>query len=108
MKDLLKKYGIPFAVWYSSLYFGGIATLYILFESGIFGENAVIDLIKMTPLENYVDLSKIDSKHGNLGAAVVVNELMEVIRLPFAILTIPYITEALDKRREKRNPPTKS
>ena len=102
VKQLWKQYGIPFAVYYSSLYFGGAATVYLVIQSGALGDSAVIvDWIKTTPVSNYVDLSNINPKYGNLGIAIVINECLEIIRFPFALLTIPYIKKVWDRRRQQ-------
>jgi len=63
------------------------------------GEEGVLEWVRMTPIADYVDLSKMNPKFGNAAGAVVINEILEVIRLPVAILTIPRIKAAWDKRR---------
>jgi len=99
VKGLIKEYGLAFTIWYSTLYFGGMGTCYLVLESGLLGEQGALEWIRMTSIPDYVDLSTINPKLANVAGAIVINECLGFIRLPLAILTIPKIKAAWGKRK---------
>jgi len=101
LKGLWKKYGIPFAVYYSSLYFGGMVTCYLVLQSGVLGTD-VLELVKMTPIPNYMDISWVKPEYGNLGGAILANEILEVVRMPVVLLTTPRVVRAWERWKAKK------
>lgn len=43
-------------------------------------------------LDRFIDLSRINPTGGNLALSIAINEALEVVRLPFVLATVPYVT----------------
>ena len=102
IRGMLKKYGLPFIIWYSSLYFTTGAIIYLSIESGLVGGGDILEWVRQTGFSPDI-VDKINPKYGNIGAAIVLNECLEIARFPFAISTTPMIIKAWKKVSEKKN-----
>jgi hypothetical protein len=103
IRDMLKQYGLPFFVWYSSLYFGTGFFIYVSIESGLLGGGDVLQWVQQTGWFSQDIIDKINPKYGNIGAAIVINECLEIARFPFAIATTPAIIRAWKKFSGKKS-----
>ena len=85
-KAKAKTYGPFFLVYYTGFWmFTGVSIYFMIEQSG---PSFAIDTIKKLGLDQYVDLNRIDPSIGNIAVAVAINELIEPIRLPIALLTV--------------------
>ncbi|KAF4747752.1 hypothetical protein FOZ62_005452 [Perkinsus olseni] len=82
----MQKYGLPFVFWYGLLYVGGGIAWFLIFEYDYVSYDYVHNKLSSLGLEKYI--RDIDPTLGKLGIAIAVNEISEVIRLPFALATI--------------------
>lgn len=81
-----------FVVYYAGLYVTtGVACYGVLSYTQAVDIGQVIDYLQ---LREQLDID-LDGSAGNLVAAVAVNEGLEVLRLPFALLTTPMLARAL-------------
>lgn len=90
MKALARDYGLAFtAIWTGTWLFTGILT-YGAIEIG--GVDAIALIAKIDGWTGYNFSSKIDPTYGKIGVAIVVNELLEPLRLPLVIsITKPIV-----------------
>ncbi|KAF4738861.1 hypothetical protein FOZ63_017275 [Perkinsus olseni] len=82
----MQTYGLPFVFWYGLLYVGGGIAWFLIFEYDYVSYDYVHNKLSSLGLEKYI--RDIDPTLGKLGIAIAVNEISEVIRLPFALATI--------------------
>ncbi|OQR80617.1 hypothetical protein ACHHYP_17415 [Achlya hypogyna] len=97
--------GLPFLVWWTTLYGASGFTIYYGLSSGWFGGSDAVDLIRGLGLDKYVDLESLNPEYGNIAIAVVLNEILETVRFPFCLATTPMIKRAWAK---VRNQPTEA
>jgi hypothetical protein len=88
-------------VWWTTLYGTSGFTIYWLLQNGYIGGGDAIDLIRSLGLESYVDIEKLNPTYGNIALAVVINEFLEVVRLPICIATTPMIKRSWTKLRNR-------
>lgn len=92
-KDLSRNYGMPFMMWYGVCW----ATTGILMYAAV--EVGGIDAIPWIAwLDTYTGLdlaSKVDPKLGKMGMALVMNEMIEPLRLPIVILTCKPVVDRI-------------
>eukprot|EP00049_Salpingoeca_infusionum_P019022 m.359799 g.359799 ORF g.359799 m.359799 type:complete len:245 (-) comp18740_c0_seq1:96-830(-) len=94
LRELFTKHGPKFLVYYTGVW---LATGFMLYA----GVNAIGgDIVQTTLLEQcdkydfqYLGnlLRDVKPQHANVGVAIAVNEVMEVVRLPFSLITYPLI-----------------
>jgi len=58
-----------------------------------------LDIARKIHLDSLVNLDNIDPRGGNLMLSVLLNEAAEVVRLPLAIATVPFITRRWERIR---------
>jgi len=92
-KILATEYGVAFTVWWTFVWaVSGFVTY------GAIEMSDIDSLTLIAKLESYVgyDLSsKIDPKYGNIGLAVVVNEVFEPLRFPIVIATTKPVVDKI-------------
>ena len=92
-KILATEYGVAFTVWWTFVWaVSGFVTY------GAIEMSDIDSLTLIAKLESYVgyDLSsKIDPKYGNIGLAVVVNEVFEPLRFPIVIATTKPVVDRI-------------
>lgn len=93
----LKKYGMPYLVWWSGLYGGSFCGIYAALEYDYIQIN-VVEMAQYLGLEKFVDLSKYDPKSGNLVKAFVINEIVEIGRFPLTIITLPLFLKLIRRK----------
>jgi hypothetical protein len=92
-KKLATEYGLPLTGYYAVCWFTTACMIY--------GSITVFDvdvLMYIAKADAYFDWDlarKIDPKLGTIGATIVLNELVEPIRLPFVILTVKPVVDKL-------------
>jgi len=92
-KTLATEYGVAFTVWWTFVW---AVTGFVTY--GAIEMSDVDSLTLIAKLESYVgyDLSsKIDPKYGNIGLAVVVNEVFEPLRFPIVIATTKPVVDRI-------------
>lgn len=91
--DLVKLHGPVFIVWWGSLWALGAGGLFLGFEYHFFGAGVdAMSLAREWGVDQVVDLSGLPPRLGNVGVAVAFNEVLEVVRFPFALMTVKYWT----------------
>ena len=92
-KILATEYGIAFTVWCTFVWaVSGFVTY------GAIEMSDIDSLTLIAQLESYVEYdlsSKIDPKYGNIGLAVVVNEVFEPLRFPIVIATTKPVVDRI-------------
>lgn len=85
-KSLLKNYGFPLMVYYWTLWatMGGIVYLGIDFG----GVDAIALLQKIDTNMGWSLSDKVDPQLGKMGVALILNECLEPIRMPFVVVTL--------------------
>lgn len=81
-----KRYGPFFVVYYTAVWITTGVGIFFAIEH--VGNDAVLDTLKQLGVDQFVDLSKVDTQLGNAVTAVVLNELIEPLRLPIGIATV--------------------
>uniref|UniRef100_A0A7S1UAG9 DUF1279 domain-containing protein n=1 Tax=Phaeomonas parva TaxID=124430 RepID=A0A7S1UAG9_9STRA len=100
VKALIKEYGAPFAVWYGTLYFGFGLGIYGTLVSGVVVDqnniHELFEYVNLDALAEQYDLGHVLNEQTSVAlAALALNEMCEVVRLPLAIATTPYIIRAV-------------
>ncbi|EQC25423.1 hypothetical protein SDRG_16711 [Saprolegnia diclina VS20] len=93
--------GLPFLVWWTTLYGATGFTIYYGLSRGWFGGSDAVDLIRGLGLDSYIDLDSLNPEYGNIAIAVVLNEILETVRFPFCLATTPMIKRAWAKVRNQ-------
>ena len=96
MTALSRDYGLSFVVYWTGLWaVTGVAT----YAGIVYGEVDVISYIRL--FDEYAGWSlaeRIDPRLGDIAVAVAVNEMMEPVRLPFVVMTTPYVVGLFKKK----------
>jgi hypothetical protein len=90
---LLKDYGMPMMAYYGATWFTTGVVLFLLAEVGGMDATAVL-----TYADTYTGLNmatKVDPTLGKMGIVLILNELLEPIRLPFVVLTAKTVIDRL-------------
>ena len=85
-KMLLSEYGMPMMGWYACCWLASGAAVYGLATVGGMDAMAVLSYI-----DSYTNLNmaaRVDPEMGKLGIVLILNEMLEPIRLPFVVLTV--------------------
>jgi len=103
IRSFWKKYGRLGLGLYAGIYLLGIPAFYLLVQSGVLPIDGsdLQQLVVNLGLQEYVgtiDLSQVPPERYSLALAVVINELVEVLRLPLAI----FLTVRIRRARERR------
>ena len=111
-KDMVQQHGMFAMAYYTSMYVCTGAGVYGLLQSGLVNSDgavrAVQAIAQAVGLGDHVDLSRADPRLGNLAVAVAVNELLEVVRLPFVLATIPAAHRLFDAVKPWKSDPNAS
>ncbi|KAF1330994.1 hypothetical protein FI667_g2589, partial [Globisporangium splendens] len=94
---VISQFGLPFVVWWTTLYIGTGVGLYVAFDTGLIAGSDAIDFIMSMGLDKFIDPQNLDPKYGNMALAVVLNECIEPIRFPIALATIPTVKRIFSK-----------
>jgi hypothetical protein len=92
-KALLRNYGLPLFVYYWAVYGTMGVTAYLAIDFG--GLDAMAVLGKFDDFTGWSLTEKVDPALGKIGLALVVNELLEPIRLPFVVATLKPVMETV-------------
>ena len=90
---LLKDYGMPMMAYYGATWFTTGVLLFLAAEVGGMDATAVLDYA-----DSYTGLnlaSQVDPTLGKLGIVLILNEMLEPIRLPFVVLTAKAVIDRL-------------
>ena len=85
-KMLLSEYGMPMMGWYAVCWLSTGAIVYGLATVG--GMDAMAVLHKLDYYTNLNMAARVDPELGKLGIVLILNEMLEPIRLPFVVLTV--------------------
>jgi hypothetical protein len=96
----IQQFGMPFLIWWTTLYFASGAGLYLALDTGLLAGDQAIEFIMSLGLDKFVDPARLDPKYGNLAIAIIVNEALEVVRFPITVATIPYVKRAFSRSKE--------
>lgn len=92
------QFGVPFLLWWSTLYVGTGVGLYVAFDTNVIAGADAIKFIMDMGLDRLVDVDRINPTYGNMALAAIVNELLEPLRFPFALATIPTVKRIFSKK----------
>ncbi|KAG1711817.1 hypothetical protein DVH05_009059 [Phytophthora capsici] len=95
----LQQYGLPFLVWWTSLYFASGLSIYVALDTGLISGASIIDFIMQMGLDKFIDPARLDPTYGNIAIAVIVNECIEVIRFPITLATLPYVKRVFTRKQ---------
>ncbi|ETI34329.1 hypothetical protein F441_18929 [Phytophthora nicotianae CJ01A1] len=95
----LQQYGLPFLVWWTSLYLASGVSIYVALDTGLVSGASIIDFIMQNGLDKFIDPARLDPTYGNIAIAVIVNECLEVIRFPITLATLPYIKRVFSRKK---------
>ncbi|KAG2787053.1 hypothetical protein JG687_00007964 [Phytophthora cactorum] len=95
----LQQYGVPFLVWWTSLYLASGVSIYVALDTGLVSGASIIDFIMQIGLDKFIDPARLDPTYGNIAIAVIVNECLEVIRFPITLATLPYIKRIFSRKK---------
>jgi hypothetical protein len=85
-RALAREYGVPLVAWYWAVWGSTCVVCYTAIHVG--GVDAMALLAQIDARTGFDLVSKVDPSVGKIGLAVIVNELVEPIRLPFVIVTV--------------------
>lgn len=85
-KALARDYGMPLLVWYWAAWTSTFALCYGCIELG--NVDAMALIAQMDAKLGWDMASKVDPEMGKIGMALLLNELVEPIRLPIVIVTV--------------------
>ena len=88
-KDMLKKHGPVFLIYWNGMWILSGLTIYAALT---LGEIDPLPLAYAINLDRLIDLSRLDPAHGNVAAAIVLNEVAELVRFPLVVATVPAVT----------------
>ncbi|RHY80727.1 hypothetical protein DYB31_005455 [Aphanomyces astaci] len=91
---MVQENGLPFVLWWVTLYGSSGVGIYYALEAGYIGGGDAIHLIQSLGLDQYIDIEKLNPTYGNIAIAVLMNEILEAVRLPLCIATTPLIKRA--------------
>jgi len=98
MKFFTKKYGVPFLVYWTLLYFGCMGAVYVGLEMDVVSWGRILEFLRWLQFPGYmVDLDALNPTYGRLAVAVALNELLEVVRFPFMIVTLKRVLRLLGR-----------
>jgi hypothetical protein len=92
-KELYRNYGLPLMVWYGACWVTTGALVYAAVE--VFGVDAMSWIAYVDTFTGFGLASKVDPGLGKAGLVVVVNEMIEPVRLPLVILTCKPVVDRI-------------
>ena len=94
LKRMWKEHGTVFVGYYATMWIAGYIPCYFALE--YFGVDGV-EFLKWLGVDEHVDISVIEPKYINALLAMEVNELFEIVRIPFVIATTPALSRRLKR-----------
>jgi hypothetical protein len=92
-KQLSRDYGMPLMLYYAACW--GVTGISIFALLQVTGVDAMHYIQQVDQYMNWNMSSKIDPQLGTIGLTVVLNELVEPLRLPFVILTVKPVVDRI-------------
>jgi hypothetical protein len=92
-KDLSRNYGIPLMMWYGTCWVTTGLLVYTAVELG--GIDAMTVLARIDDYMGFDLASKVDPNLGKIGLILVLNEMLEPLRLPIVILTCKPVVDRI-------------
>ena len=92
-KALVRDYGLPFMAYYWVVWACTFGAVYVSID--IFGVDAMAILENIDVRMGWSLADKVDPTVGNVGLAVVANEFLEPIRLPFVVFTVKPVVDRI-------------
>ena len=92
-KALLRNYGLPLFVYYWGVYGTMAVSAYMAIDFG--GLDAMALIAKVDGYTGFSLAEKVDPALGKIGLALVVNEVLEPVRLPFVVATLKPVMETI-------------
>jgi hypothetical protein len=92
-KFLARNYGLPLVMWYWTCFGTSFVLCWITIEVGGFDAMTIVSQVDAWLDWNMT--SRIDPTYGKIGMALVMNEMLEPLRLPFVILTVKPVVDRL-------------
>jgi hypothetical protein len=92
-KELSRNYGMPLMLWYGTCWTTTAVMVYAAVE--IFGVDAMSWIAAADSFTGFDLASKVDPDFGKAGLVLVVNEMLEPVRLPIVILTCKPVVDRI-------------
>ena len=92
-KILLNEYGLPMMGWYAAMWLASGVAVFALAEVG--GMDAMAVLAKADSFTGLDMCSRVDPTLGKIGIVIILNEMLEPVRLPFVVLTVKPVMDRL-------------
>ena len=99
LKDLVTEYGVPFLIYWTGVWACTGVSTYVLLEA-----TQIDSIALMAKIGVNLDIS---ASTGNIATAVAINEMMEVVRLPFCIATFKPMHRYYKAKMAERKSATK-
>jgi FAM210A/B-like domain len=96
---LARRYGAPFVLWEASLWLGGLGAMYVSLETA---NVDVIEWCRTAGVAEYLPLDSIKPEHGTFAVAFALNEVLEIVRLPFAAATTPMVVRYWERSKQAK------
>lgn len=93
-KNLLRDYGFPLLVYYWATWGTTGLVAYLAIDIG--GLDAMQLIAKADSYTGWDLVSKVDPELGKIGLALMLNEMLEPIRLPFVVATLKPLIETIN------------
>jgi hypothetical protein len=96
-RALARDYGLPLMAWYWAVWGSTCVVCYGAIHVG--GIDAMALLAQIDARTGFDFVSKVDPSVGKIGLAVIVNELVEPVRLPLVIVTVKPVVDQFFPRK---------
>jgi hypothetical protein len=96
-KELARDYGLPFMMWYWTVWFSTALLVYGAIEVG--GIDALEILATVDKYMGWSLSNHVDHTVGTIGLTIAVNELLEPVRLPLVVVTTKPVVDTLFPRK---------
>lgn len=92
-KLLLQEYGMPMIAWYSVIWLSSAVGVFTLAEVG--GMDAMAILAYADSFTGLDMCGRVDPTMGKVGVVLILNEMLEPLRLPFVVLTVKPVIDRI-------------
>lgn len=92
-KELVRNYGLPLFVYYWTVWSAMGVGIYFCIDFGGLDVMSVLD--KVDSYMNFSLKDKVDPELGRIGLALVMNECLEPLRLPFVVMTLKPVMDRI-------------
>ncbi len=96
-KALARDYGIAFMAWYWVVWTSTAALTYAAIEVG--GIEAIELIARVDNLTGFEFSQKVDPAVGTIGLTLIINEMLEPLRLPIVVFTTKPIVDTLSSKK---------